>query len=98
MINYDGQGYLCLGRSPGADLSGMGGHQICSIGVVGHIVHRQKVVLSLSSSTSHYSPVGRVNDKPLWPGEAVSAVTESRANDQRQPRVSRAVIQPGSDR
>lgn len=98
MINYDGQGYPCLGRSPGADLSGMGGHQICSIGVGGHLAYRQKVVLSLSLSTSHYSPVGRVNDKPIWPGEAVSAVTESRANDQRQPRVSRAVIQPGSDR
>lgn len=98
MINYNGQGYPCLGSSLEADLSGMGGHQIClrgSVGVVGHLAHRQKVVLSSSLSTSHYSPVGRVNDKPIWPEEAVS---ESRANDQRQPRVSSAVIQPGSDR
>lgn len=75
-----------------------GGHQKCSVEVVRHLALRQKVVLSLSLSTSHYSPAGRVNDKPIWPGEAVSSVTESRANDQRQPRVSRAVIQPGSDR
>ncbi len=63
MINYDGQGYLCLGRSPGADLSGMGGSSDMQRRVVGHIAHRQKVVLSLSLSTSHYSPVGRVSDK-----------------------------------
>lgn len=82
----------------GGFVSDGGGHQKCSVEVVRHLALRQKVVLSLSLSTSHYSPAGWVNDKPIWPGEAVSAVTESRANDQRQPRVSRAVIQPGSDR